>query len=37
MRVGHSVRVGKEAVYLFPDSRMIDDRYAEKAFPIIHE
>lgn len=37
MRVGHSVRVGKEAVYLFPDSRGIDDRYVKKALPVIHE
>ena len=30
-------RVAQEAVYLFPDSRAIDDRYLEKALPAIHE
>jgi hypothetical protein len=30
-------RVAQEAVYLFPDSRVIDDRYLEKALPVIHE
>ena len=30
-------RVAEEAVYLFPDSREIDDRYLEKALPVIHE
>ena len=30
-------RVAQEAVYLFPDSRMIDERYLEKALPVIHE
>jgi len=30
-------RVVWEAVYLFPDSRVIDDRYLEKALPVIHE
>ena len=30
-------RVAQEAVYLFPDSREIDDRYLEKALPVIHE
>jgi len=29
--------VGKEAVYLFPEGRVIDDRYAEKALLVIHE
>jgi hypothetical protein len=31
----HSVAL--DAVYLFPDTRVIDDRYLEKALPIIHE
>ena len=26
-----------EAVYLFPASREIDERYVEKALPVIHE
>jgi hypothetical protein len=30
-------RVAVEAVYLFPPSREIDDRYLEKALPVIHE
>ena len=30
-------RVALEAVYLFPDNRVIDDRYLEKALPVIHE
>ena len=30
-------RVAQEAVYLFPASREIDDRYLEKALPVIHE
>ena len=30
-------RVAWEAVYLFPDSRVIDDRYLEKVLPVIHE
>jgi len=30
-------RVAREAVYLFPNSRTIDDRYLEKALPVIHE
>ncbi len=30
-------RVALEAVYLFPDSRVIDDHYLEKALPVIHE
>ena len=30
-------RVAQEAVYLFPDTRVIDDRYLEKALPVIHE
>ena len=30
-------RVAQETVYLFPDNRVIDDRYAEKALPVIHE
>jgi hypothetical protein len=30
-------RVAQETVYLFPDSRVIDDRYVEKALPVIHE
>jgi len=30
-------RVAREAVYLFPASREIDDRYVEKALPVIHE
>ena len=29
--------MAQEAVYLFPDSREIDDRYLEKALPVIHE
>ncbi len=29
--------VAQEAVYLFPDSRLIDYRYREKALPVIHE
>jgi hypothetical protein len=29
--------VAQEAVYLFPASREIDDRYVEKALPVIHE
>ena len=30
-------RVAIEAVYLFPASREIDDRYLEKSLPVIHE
>ena len=30
-------RVALEAVYLFPDSRVIDERYVEKALPVIRE
>ena len=30
-------RVAEEAVYLFPPSREIDERYVEKALPVIHE
>ncbi len=30
-------RVAVEAVYLFPASREIDDRYVEKSMPVIHE
>ena len=30
-------RVAQEAVYLFPDGRTIDERYVEKALPVIHE
>ena len=30
-------RVAQEAVYMFSDSRVIDDRYVEKALPVIHE
>ena len=30
-------RVAQEAVYLFPDSQEIDDRYLAKALPVIHE
>jgi hypothetical protein len=30
-------RVAQEAVYLFPDTREIDERYLEKAPPVIHE
>ena len=30
-------RVAIEAVYLFPPSREVDDRYLEKALPVIHE
>ena len=30
-------RVAQEAVYLFPDSRVIDERCVEKALPVIHE
>jgi hypothetical protein len=30
-------RVALGAVYLFPASRAIDDRYMEKALPVIHE
>jgi hypothetical protein len=30
-------RVAVEAVYLFPSSREIDERYVEKALPVIHE
>ncbi len=30
-------RVAREAVYLFPDSRVIDDRYLDKTLPVIHE
>lgn len=30
-------RVALEAVYLFPDTREVDDRYLEKALPVIHE
>jgi hypothetical protein len=30
-------RVTMEAVYLFPASREINDRYLEKALPVIHE
>ena len=30
-------RVAQEAVYLFPASRVIDDRYLGKALPVIHE
>ena len=30
-------RVAIEAVYLFPASREIDDRYLEKALPVIQE
>ena len=30
-------RVALEAVYLFHDTRVIDERYAEKALPVIHE
>ena len=30
-------RVAQEAVYLFPDTREIDDHYLEKALPVIHE
>lgn len=30
-------RVARETVYLFPASREIDDRYLEKAIPVIHE
>jgi len=30
-------RVAQKIVYLFPDSRVIDDRYLEKALPVIHE
>jgi hypothetical protein len=30
-------RVAQEAVYLFPASREIDERYLEKALPVIHE
>ena len=30
-------RVAQEAVYLFPDTREIDDRYLAKALPVIHE
>jgi hypothetical protein len=30
-------REAREAVYLFPDSRVLDDRYLEKALPVIHE
>jgi hypothetical protein len=30
-------RVAREAVYPFPDSRAIDDRYPAKALPVIHE
>ncbi len=26
-----------EAVYLFPASREIDERYVEKSLPVIHE
>jgi hypothetical protein len=32
-----TLRVAFEAVYLFPASREIDDRYLEKALPVIHE
>ncbi len=30
-------RVAIEAVYLFPASREIDERYVEKSLPVIHE
>ena len=30
-------RVATEAVYLFPASHQINDRYLEKALPVIHE
>ena len=30
-------RVAREAVYLFPEGHLIDDRYVEKALPVIHE
>ena len=30
-------RVAREAVYFFPASREIDDRYLAKALPVIHE
>jgi hypothetical protein len=30
-------RVAQEAVYLFPDTREIDEHYLEKALPVIHE
>jgi len=30
-------RMALEAVYLFPDSRVIDDRHLAKALPVIHE
>jgi hypothetical protein len=30
-------RVALEAVYLFPDSRVIGDNYVEKSLPVIHE
>jgi nuclease S1 len=30
-------RVAPETVYPFPDSRVIDDRYVEKALPVIYE
>jgi hypothetical protein len=30
-------RVATEAVYLFPATREIDERYVEKALPVIHE
>ena len=30
-------RVAVEAVYLFPSSRVIDERYVEKALPVIQE
>jgi hypothetical protein len=29
--------VAREAVYVFSDNRVIDDRYLEKALPVIHE
>lgn len=32
-----SHRVAGEAVYLFPESRKIDERYFEKSLPVIHE
>jgi len=30
-------RVTMELIYLFPDTRVIDDRYLEKALLLIHE